>query len=35
MNKELLTYKDKLFWVYRKVKHDHIKEGFVNDVKEL
>lgn len=35
LNKELINYKDKLFWVYRKVKHDHIREGFVNDVKEF
>ena len=35
MNRELITFKDKLFWVYRRVKNDQIKEGFVNDVKEL
>lgn len=33
--KELVTYQDKLFWIYRKVNATAIKEGFVNDVKEF
>lgn len=35
LNKELVTYKDKLYWIYRKVRHEQIKEGFVNDVKQF
>lgn len=33
--KEMITYQNKLYWVYKKVKQTQIKEGFVNDVKEL
>ena len=35
LNKELVKYNDKLYWVYRKVKQDKIKDGYVNDVKEF
>ncbi len=35
LNKELVSYRDKLYWVYRKVRHEQIKEGFVNDVKQF
>jgi hypothetical protein len=35
LNKELVNYQNKLFWVYRKVKSTSIKEGHVNDVKEF
>ena len=31
--KELVNYKDKLYWVYRKVRASQIKEGSINDVK--
>jgi hypothetical protein len=31
--KELITYQDRLYWIYRKVKFSSIKEGYVNDVK--
>lgn len=34
LNKELVSYREKLYWVYRKVRQDHIKEGFVNNVKD-
>ena len=33
--KETVIYKDKLYYIYRKVNPDHIKDGKVNDVKEL
>lgn len=33
LNKELINYQNKLYWIYRKVKLNHIKEGFVNEVK--
>lgn len=35
LNKELVNYQDKLYWVYRKVKSTSIKEGHANDVKEF
>lgn len=33
--KELINYQDKLYWVYRKTKASSIREGFINDIKEL
>jgi len=33
--KELITYQNKLFWVYRKVRLGAIKEGYINDVKQF
>lgn len=33
LNKELVNYQDKLYWIYRKVKASSIREGFINDVK--
>jgi hypothetical protein len=35
LNKELVKYQDKLFWVYKKVKESHIVEGKVQEVKEF
>ena len=35
LNKELIKYQDKLFWIYRKVKESQIVEGRVQDVKEF
>ena len=35
LNKELVNYQDKLYWVYRKVKQEHIKEGSISDVKDF
>lgn len=35
MTKELVTYQDKLYYVYKKLKNDRIKDGYVNDVKTL
>lgn len=34
LNKELINYQDKLYWVYRRVKEDQIKTGYVSDLKE-
>ncbi len=34
LNKELINYQDKLYWVYRRIKATSIKEGHTNDVKE-
>jgi hypothetical protein len=35
LSKELVNYQDKLYWVYRKIKHSQVKEGSVNDLKEF
>ncbi len=35
LNKELVTYQNKLYWIYKKVKEHQIKEGFVQDVKNF
>ena len=35
LNKELVNYQKKLFYVYKKIKQDRIKEGYVNDVKDF
>ena len=33
--KEYVTYQDKLYWVYRKVKQSQIKEGSVTDLRDF
>jgi hypothetical protein len=35
LNKELVNYQDKLYWVYRRIKHSQVKEGSINDLKEF
>lgn len=35
LNKELVQYQDKLFWVYRKVKNSQVKEGRVSDLRDF
>lgn len=35
LNKELITFNNKLYWIYRKFKSTNIKDGKVNDVKEF
>ena len=35
ISKELVNYQDKLYWIYRKVKHHQVKEGSINDLKEF
>jgi hypothetical protein len=35
LNKELLNYNNKLYWVYRRVRESSINIGKVNDAKEL
>lgn len=32
---EMVNYQDKLYYIYRRFSKNLIKEGFVNDVKEL
>ena len=34
LNKELLKYQDKLYYVFKKLRHSQVKEGYINDVKE-
>ena len=33
--REFVNYQNKLYTVYRKIKQSSIKEGSINDVKEL
>lgn len=35
LGKELITYQDKLYWVYRKVNNSQVKEGSVSDLKDF
>ena len=35
LNKELVRYQDRLYWVYRKLNVEKIKEQYVQDVKIL
>ena len=32
---EIMTYQDKLYLIYRKIKQERIKEGCVNELKSL
>jgi hypothetical protein len=31
---EMINYQDKLFWVYRKINKDRIKEGHILDIRD-
>ena len=33
--KEMVTYLDKLYWVYRKVRHSQVKEGSITDLRDF
>jgi hypothetical protein len=33
--REYVNYQDKLYWIYRKVKHHQVKEGSINDLREF
>jgi hypothetical protein len=35
LNKELIKYQDKLFWVYRKVKQGLVNESSIQDLKDF
>ena len=35
LNKELVHYQNKLFYIYKKLKQDRVKDGYVNDVKDF
>ena len=32
---EFVSYQDRLFWVYRRVKQDAVKENKIQDLKEF
>jgi hypothetical protein len=34
LNKELVNYQNKLYYIYKKLKQDRIKDGHVNDLRE-
>jgi hypothetical protein len=33
--KEMVTYQDKLYWVYRKVRHTQVKEGSITELRDF
>jgi hypothetical protein len=33
--REYITYQDRLYWIYRKVKQHQIKEGSVTELKDF
>ena len=35
LNRELVQYQNKLYWVYRKVKHSQVKEGSISDLRDF
>jgi hypothetical protein len=35
MNKELVNYQDKLYWVYRKINKSQVRQEFVTDLKDF
>ena len=34
LNKELVNYQDKLYYIYKKMKPPQIKDGYINDIRE-
>ena len=35
LNKELVKYQDKLYYIYRRVKESHVMEGKIQDIKDF
>ena len=35
LNKELLKYQDRLFWIYRKVKQELVVESNIQELREF
>lgn len=35
LNKELINYQDKLYWVYRRVNQSQVKSEFITDLKDF
>lgn len=34
LNRELVKYQDKLFWVYRKLKQEQVREHLIQDIRQ-
>lgn len=34
LNKELINYQDKLYWVYRRINQSQVKSEFISDLKD-
>ena len=35
LNKELINYQDKLYWVYRRVNQTQVKSEFIPELKDF
>ena len=35
LNKELINYQDKLYWVYRRVNQSQVKSEFISELKDF
>lgn len=35
INKELINYQDKLYWVYRRVKQSQVKQERITDLRDF
>ena len=35
INKELINYQDKLYWVYRKVKQSQVKQELITELRDF
>ena len=33
--KELVTYQDRLYYIYKKLKPEKVKDGYINDLKDF
>lgn len=34
LNKELVKYQDRLFWVYRKLRQEQVRENLIQDIRQ-
>ena len=35
LNKELIKYQDKLYYIFKRLRQSQVKEGYINEIKEL
>lgn len=35
LNRELINYQDKLYWVYRRVNQSQVKSEFISELKDF
>jgi hypothetical protein len=35
LSKEFVNYQDKLYYIYKKMKPHQVKDGYINDLKDL